>query len=123
MSDREQRKHPAAASRPGASKRPVKVRLERRSPRGGPAGAPEAIADALLFFEEGMARFHAGDVPGAIGACEAATRSDPGFLDAWYNLGRLHDIAGNGEAAARAFRKAIAIRPDRPEIWFHLGNG
>jgi tetratricopeptide (TPR) repeat protein len=45
-------------------------------------------------------------------ALHAATRIDPAFAEAWYNLGDLLDDQGRSEAAIESLRKAVQVAPD-----------
>jgi tetratricopeptide (TPR) repeat protein len=50
----------------------------------------------------------------------AATRVDPTFADAWYNLGDLLDEQGRSEAAMACLRTALRVAPDYVDAMFNL---
>ena len=50
----------------------------------------------------------------------AATRIDPTFAQAWYNLGDLLDDQGRTDAAIECLRKALRVAPDYADAMFNL---
>jgi len=50
----------------------------------------------------------------------AATRADPTFAEAWYNLGDLLDERGRSEAAIECLRTALRVAPDYADAMFNL---
>jgi tetratricopeptide (TPR) repeat protein len=53
-------------------------------------------------------------------ALRAATRADPMFADAWYNLSDLLDRQGRSEAALDCLRRALQAAPDYADAMFNL---
>ena len=53
-------------------------------------------------------------------ALRAATRANPVFAEAWYNLADLLDDQGRSEAAAECLRKALLVAPDYIDAMFNL---
>jgi tetratricopeptide (TPR) repeat protein len=53
-------------------------------------------------------------------AFRAATRADPMFAEAWYNLSDLLDEQGRSEAAIDCLRKALHAAPDYADAMFNL---
>jgi tetratricopeptide (TPR) repeat protein len=53
-------------------------------------------------------------------ALRAATRADPGFAEAWYNLADLLDDQGRSEAAIECLRKALLVAPGYTDAMFNL---
>jgi len=49
-----------------------------------------------------------------------ATRTDPTFAQAWYNLGDLLDDQGRADAAIECLRKALLVAPDYWDAMFNL---
>ncbi len=49
-------------------------------------------------------------------ALRAATRANPAFADAWYNLADLLDDQGRSEAAIECLRKALTVAPDYAQM-------
>ena len=66
-----------------------------------------------------MLRAHARNVE-AEAALRAATRVDPTFAEAWYNLGDLLDEEGRCEAGIECLRKALQVAPDYADAMFNL---
>ena len=58
--------------------------------------------------------------PQAEAALQAATRIDPAFAEAWYNLGDLLDDQGRSEAAIECLRKSLQAAPDYIDAMFNL---
>jgi predicted AlkP superfamily phosphohydrolase/phosphomutase/Flp pilus assembly protein TadD len=58
----------------------------------------------------------------ALGDFEGAARSDPGNALAHNSVGLARLCIGDGEGAARAFRRSLKIDPDQPEIRRALGQ-
>ena len=54
-------------------------------------------------------------------ALRAATRANPAFAEAWYNLADLLDDQGRSEAAVECLRrKALVAAPDYTDAMFNL---
>jgi tetratricopeptide (TPR) repeat protein len=53
-------------------------------------------------------------------AFRAATRADPTFAEAWYNLSDLLDEQGRSEAAIECLRNALRAAPDYADAMFNL---
>ena len=53
-------------------------------------------------------------------ALRAATRADPTFAEAWYNLSDLLDEQGRSEAAIDCLRRALQTAPDYADAMFNL---
>jgi tetratricopeptide (TPR) repeat protein len=53
-------------------------------------------------------------------AFRSATRTDPTFAEAWYNLGDLLDDQGRSEAAIECLRKALRVAPNYADAVFNL---
>ena len=66
-----------------------------------------------------MLRAHARNAA-AEAAFRSATRTDPTFAEAWYNLGDLLDDQGRIEAAIECLRKALQAAPDYADAMFNL---
>ncbi len=82
----------------------------------------EVSQEAIELYSEGVDRYYAGDLEGAIAAFEKALEIDPKFHGAWYGLGNtLNDLGRNSEAIA-AFDQALEINPKFHEVWNNLGN-
>ncbi len=66
-----------------------------------------------------MLRAHGRNIE-AEAAFRAATRADPSFAQAWYNLGDLLDDPGRSEAAIECLRNALQVAPDYADAMFNL---
>jgi len=66
-----------------------------------------------------MLRAHGRKVE-AEAALRAATRADPLFAQAWYNLSDLLDEQGRSEAAIDCLRTALRVAPDYSDAMFNL---
>jgi tetratricopeptide (TPR) repeat protein len=53
-------------------------------------------------------------------ALRAATRADPMFAEAWYNLSDLLDGQGKSEAAIDCLRRALHAAPEYADAIFNL---
>jgi tetratricopeptide (TPR) repeat protein len=53
-------------------------------------------------------------------AFRAATRADPLFAEAWYNLSDLSDEQGRSEAAIDCLRRALRAAPEYADAMFNL---
>src|SRR5439155_8871392 len=53
-------------------------------------------------------------------AFRAATRADPMFAEAWYNLSDLLDEQGRSEAAIDCLRRALHAAPEYVDAMFNL---
>ena len=53
-------------------------------------------------------------------ALRAATRANPVFAEAWYNLADLLDDQGRSEAAVECLHKALVVAPDYIDAMFNL---
>ena len=74
---------------------------------GRPAPAPTQAADP------GKASI--------IAALEKETRSNPGNLDAWIELGNSYFDSNQYEKSIGAYREALEIDPDNANIWTDMG--
>lgn len=58
-----------------------------------------------------------GEALGKMGKCkegreafESALRMDPNFVDAWYNMGVMYEVAGDAAQAEQCYLKGVAVR-------------
>lgn len=68
-------------------------------------GLPEA------FARRAMARYHAGDVAGALRDLEEAVRTEPRDFSAWRALSAIAEAQGNFPGALSAWQKLLEIDP------------
>lgn len=57
---------------------------------------------------------------GTVAKLEAATRADPADVASWQLLGDVYTKLRRSDAAASAFRQAVAHAPDRPDLQLAL---
>ena len=82
----------------------------------------EVSQEVIELFNQGVNRYYAGDLEGALAALEKALEIDPKYHLAWNGLGAtLRDLGRNTEAIA-AFEKALEIDPKFDYAWNGLGN-
>jgi tetratricopeptide (TPR) repeat protein len=98
------------------------------SPLPSPAGATEG--EAASEREDGTILAFRGATPKSGGTAGAVSQRDAAAADArtnwsaeqWFAEGCRHLDAYRAEAAIEAFRLALMVRPDGPEIHFHLAE-
>ncbi|SMX43682.1 methyltransferase [Maliponia aquimaris] len=74
------------------------------------SGSPQA--DRRAQFAETLSQL--GDTTGAAEALASALDLVPRWAAGWFRLGEYHEAAGNPEAAARAFGRAVEADPADP---------
>lgn len=70
---------------------------------------------------EGIAQGAAGDLDGARMALTAVLEIEPRQYDAWYNLGNVHRMRQQFEAAAACYAVTLGIDPDNHPAHFWSG--
>jgi tetratricopeptide (TPR) repeat protein len=73
--------------------------------------APGNRDDAERLFAQGVQAYQAHRLPEAVQSYRLATRADPSFFDAHYNLGLADTEAGNLAAALASYESALAVQP------------
>lgn len=74
---------------------------------------PHAAAECLLARAEAKL----GHWEDATGRLQALVERQPGFADAWRELGRLHLIRGDTVRADTCLRRTVELAPADPEAW------
>jgi tetratricopeptide (TPR) repeat protein len=74
------------------------------------------------YYGRGVARYHLGDLSGAVKDLEEASRLLSGYALAYLWLGKAWEQRGNRQEAKGAYERAIAAAPELSEAWFHLGE-
>jgi len=90
-----------------------------RASGGDAAGALTALrqaqtrapARADLHKLQGDVALKVGDRTGAFAAYSAALELDPGYVQVWLDLGRLHELREEWEDAERAYERALETLP------------
>jgi superkiller protein 3 len=77
---------------------------------------------ALPLYNMGIAYQELGDIPAAIRCYRDAVEADPGMADAWINLGRIRDDAGQHLEAIEHYDTALAVEPGDAVAWSNRGN-
>jgi tetratricopeptide (TPR) repeat protein len=72
-----------------------------------------APQNADAYFMKGLVIKETGDTSQAIGMFQSATKENPRLIDAWINLGQLHE-ALNDQDAIRYFDGGLSVSPDHP---------
>ncbi len=96
---------------------PVVTRYVYVSPKRPADGNREA---ALAEFKKGVKAQKAGDRAAAAASYQTAFRADPGFFDAYYNLGLLALDSGDARLSLWAYEFALAIQPDSADARYNL---
>lgn len=73
------------------------------------------------WYQVGCAREDEDDADGAVAAYRQALESDPAYVDAHINLGRLLHERRETAAALEHYQRALALRPDDALAAFNLG--
>lgn len=95
-----------------------------------PALAAEQAAEILKVVpgHPGAMLLHAvaqrgcGDLPAALRGLDELCRRQPRWAEAQFELGVTLGLAGDGEAAIAALRRAVALKPDLPDAWRALAD-
>ncbi|MFA6955153.1 MAG: sulfatase-like hydrolase/transferase [Thermoanaerobaculia bacterium] len=77
----------------------------------GPLPDPKEKIGQIVAMMEATRLEREGRVRDAITTLEKVLKENPRFSDAWNQLARNHELLGEYEAAAGAYRQAIAISP------------
>ena len=75
---------------------------------------------ALLVL--GVSRRARGDLEGALRILQPLAATQPNSAVTQLELGITLGRAGQGDAAASALRRAVALKPDLPQAWLALGD-
>ena len=86
-----------------------------------PSPNGEVSQQAIELFNQGVDRYDAGDLEGAIAAYEKALEIDPKYHMAWNGLGNALKDLGRYTEAIAAYEKALEIDPKFDHAWSNLG--
>ncbi|MEG5055823.1 MULTISPECIES: CHAT domain-containing tetratricopeptide repeat protein [unclassified Microcoleus] len=81
----------------------------------------EISQEAEELYNQGVDRYYAGDLEGAIAAFEKALEIDAKYYLAWNGLGKTLKDLGRYIEAIAAYEKALEIYPTNSLIWELLG--
>jgi tetratricopeptide (TPR) repeat protein len=89
-------------------------------PRPNPAGAglPEHVKAAAILRNRAVAALKEGRGKEAEALLQEAVSIFPGFAEAEIRIGNIRRARSDLKGAARAYRRALKIKPDYP--WAHL---
>ena len=90
---------------------------------GDAAGALETLDDALVlapddadaWFHRGLAKFRAGDYPGAIRDLEATLQRDSRHVEALQTLSHIAESREDWKGALAAWQKVLELDPHTPQ--------
>ena len=86
------------------------------------AGFERTVTPAKIHYQTATQFLSASNYDDAIRELKTATSMDPGFLDAWAELGRTYMKVKNFQGAIDAYQKALALSPDNPAFVGALGR-
>lgn len=103
------------------------ARSYRRQVAAGVLATLAHLAPVLVIAQSsglaaGAQLFEQGRYAESKSALVALTRSEPRTADAWYYLGRIALVDGDGEGAARALERAVALNPRDARSHHWLGR-
>jgi tetratricopeptide (TPR) repeat protein len=87
--------------------------------------SPQRPADgnregALVAFKRGTKAQKSGDRARAAAEYQLALRTDPGFFDAYYNLGLVALDSGDARLSLWAYELALSLQPESPDARYNL---
>ncbi len=85
---------------------------------GTPSAPPPSLAEALA---QGRALLDVGDAERAIAVLELVVREGPPSAEALFLLGNAYTRANRLREAEQAYRSALDLEPDNPDILSNLG--
>src|SRR5574337_1802302 len=95
-----------------------------------PALATEQLNEILVVADAhpaalrllATARSIRGDVPGALDILLPLAQKQPNWAMLHFDLGVALGLAGRGQQAIDALRRAVTLKPDLPQAWRELGD-
>lgn len=75
-----------------------------------------------VHFQLGECLYRLGNIAGALERYYVAVEHDKDFLEAWTQIGCLHNETGDHTAARDAFEVALSILPEYPDAHYHLAE-
>jgi Flp pilus assembly protein TadD len=112
---------PSSSSKPSGGEERAGVRVTPLPPlaaNSDPVSMSHAEAEKL--FAQGVQAQAAHRTADAITAYQSATRLDPNYFDAWYNLGVTAAEARTFPTALAAYERSLTIQPDSLDARYNL---
>ena len=78
--------------------------------------------DAVALYNLGAAEGKGGAIDSAAVHLQRAVEIDPGFWQAWLNLGNTMLYKNDFDAAEDCYLTTAQLTPDNPDVMFNLGN-
>ena len=101
---------------------PKQEALPKPKNSGLETGKNQATAsDVLIHFNSGVDLYHQRDYSKAIQAYQKVIELDPGYAEAYNNLGIIYQEAGDLDRALASYQKAIEINPKSEKALNNLG--
>ncbi|CAK9108553.1 unnamed protein product [Durusdinium trenchii] len=75
-----------------------------------------------VHFQLGECLYRLGNIQGALERYYAAAEHDRDFLEAWTQIGCLHNELEERTSARTAFQVALSILPEYPDAHYHLAE-
>ena len=101
-------------------------RLEIGATRAFASASKENVQNkrvvAERLYSNGLKFLSADEFAKALTYFEQAVRSDPKYVEAWYQVGFCFGVLGQHERSLKASRRAVELRPDWPETWTNIGS-
>jgi tetratricopeptide (TPR) repeat protein len=85
------------------------------------APTPDPLAEALAFFQEGVAQQEAGNYAAAEAAYRSALAVEPALAPVYNALGSLYVAWQRPSEAIPMYQQATQLEPETAEFWRNLG--
>jgi len=121
------RQSPSAALTDQTIKKPSPVLPKQEAPAKPVNAEPETgknqtiTSEVLIHFNQGVDLTHRRDYAKAIQAYRKVIELDPGYAEAYNNLGIIYQETGDSDRALSAYQKAIETNPRYEKAFNNLG--
>ncbi|MBL6949002.1 MAG: tetratricopeptide repeat protein [Rhodospirillales bacterium] len=88
---------------------------------GRASGNPQGNPQAGIHYRQGLERDRAGDVAGAVEAFGEAVAIEPGYADAWMEMGLVFNRLNRLDDALEALRRAVMADPHSALAFYNFG--
>jgi tetratricopeptide (TPR) repeat protein len=85
-------------------------------------GFEKSITPAKIHYQSALSFLAASNYDDAASQLKTATTLEPGFLDAWAELGRTYLKIKNFQGSIDAYQKALELSPDNASFYSSLGR-